>query len=180
MKVEAGTPSICFGSDLASCVAMVKPASRVCLVRRLVFGESDVAVDAEHRSLGITTYLRRELRKARIEILDQLTHWRAHLGLVFVAMRLEPGFLVMPGKLPEEAQRTRSEWHTEKISPEQRLEDEQNIRRTFGQAPHVPAVPCRSVTNKRLDDVPFSHEPALRGVANPVKHVNLILVFPDI
>src|SRR5437016_14029691 len=131
MKVEAGTPGICFGSDVASCVAMVKPASRVCLVRRLVFGEADVAVNPEHRSLWISADLRRELRKARVEILDQLAHRLAHLGFIFVAMRLEPGFLVVPGKLPEEAQRTGSEWHTGKISPEQRLDDEQNIRCGF-------------------------------------------------
>src|SRR5438552_2458699 len=121
MKVEAGTPGICFGSDVASCVAMVKPASRVCLVRRLVFGEADVAVNPEHRSLWISADLRRELRKARVEILDQLAHRLAHLGFVFVAMRLEPGFLVVPGKLPEEAQRTGSEWHTGKYHPNKDL-----------------------------------------------------------
>ena len=105
------------GAYAASCIAMVEPAGRVRLVRRFVFGEADVPIDAKHRSLGISADLRRELRKPYIEIFDQLAHWLAHLGFVLVTMRFEPGFFVVLGKLPEKEQRSGSEWHTRKYHP---------------------------------------------------------------
>src|SRR5206468_7648693 len=97
------------------CVTVVEPAGCVDLVRRLVLGEADVAVDTEHRSLRISADLRRELRKARVEILDQLAHWLAYFRLVLVAMRLEPGLLVVPGESTKETQSAIGEGHAQKI-----------------------------------------------------------------
>jgi hypothetical protein len=65
------------------------------------------------------------------------------------------------------------------VSPDQCLDDEQDIGGTLRQAPHVPAIPCCSITDQRLHDVALSDEAALGGVANPVKHVDLIIVFSD-
>src|SRR5205823_10993679 len=104
MKVKAGAARIRFRAHTACCVAMMEPAGSVGLVRRLVLGEADVAIDAKHRSLGITADLRRELGKACIQIFDQLAHWLAHFAFVFLAMRLEPGLFVMPRQLAEETQ----------------------------------------------------------------------------
>src|SRR5437868_974005 len=59
-------------------------------------------------------------------------------------------------------------------SREHRPDDEQHIRRTLRQSPHVPAIPRRSVTDQRLHDVSLVDEPALRGVSYPVQHVDLI------
>ncbi len=64
-------------------------------------------------------------------------------------------------------------------SREQRLDDEQDIGGTLGQAPHVPAIPCRSITDQCLHDVAVSDEAALGGVADPVQHVDLIIVFSN-
>src|SRR5882724_3223461 len=63
VEVVAGASGIRFRADVMRCVTVVEPAGCVDLVRRLVLGEADVAVDTEHRSLRISADLRRELRK---------------------------------------------------------------------------------------------------------------------
>src|SRR6476660_5972586 len=115
MKVEAGAPDIGLGADGARCIAVMEPARRVGLVRRLVLREPDVAVDAEHRPLRIAADLGSEFGEPDVEILDQLAHRGADIVLVDVAMRLEPGLLIVAGELPEEAQRALVERHADKI-----------------------------------------------------------------
>src|SRR6185436_18661079 len=89
----------------------MKPARRVCLVRRLVFGEPDVAVDAEHRPLGVAADLGRERLESRVHLPDEVAHWLAHLRLVVRAMRLEPFLVVVPRESAKEPQRGRGERH---------------------------------------------------------------------
>src|SRR3954465_12890642 len=82
---------------------MMKPATGVGLVGRLVLREADVAVDAKHRSLRIATNLRREAREPYVELLDEVAHRRAHLLLVVCAVRVKPLFVVVSRELLEEA-----------------------------------------------------------------------------
>ena len=42
---------------------------------------------------------------------------------------------------------------TRAVLGEQRPGDKQDIRRTLGQAAHVPAIPCRSIADQRLGAV---------------------------
>src|SRR3989454_4859748 len=62
MEVQPCTSLLGLTTDLVARVAVPKPARRVRLVRRLVLGEPDVAIDAEHRALGVARNLRREPR----------------------------------------------------------------------------------------------------------------------
>src|SRR6266566_6148811 len=114
VEVVAGASGIRLRADGASCVEMVEPAGRVGLVRRLVFGEANVAVNTEHRSLGIATDLRRKPGEACVEILDQLSHRLAYLCFVLIPMRFEPRLLVVPGEAAKESERAFGEWHRSK------------------------------------------------------------------
>src|SRR6202165_2043306 len=104
VKVVTCAPRIRLRAHVACRVDMVEPAGRVGLVGRLVLRKTNVAVDAEHRSLGISANLRGELREACIEILDQLTHRLSYLGFILFAMCLEPGLLVVPGESSKESE----------------------------------------------------------------------------
>src|SRR5256885_1807537 len=90
VEIEAGAPPFRLAADAVVGVAMAKPARRVRLIRRFVFGKPNVAVDAEHRALGIAGHLGRETREPHIHVFDERPHRLLHLGLVLGAMRLEP------------------------------------------------------------------------------------------
>src|SRR5439155_27151407 len=83
--------------DFVARVEMPKPAGRVRLVRRLVLGKSDIAIDPEHRALGVARDLGREPRQSDVHLFDQCAHGRADVVLVTLAMRLEPGLVVVAG-----------------------------------------------------------------------------------
>src|SRR5580765_5307372 len=102
MEVEPGTALLGLAADLVARVAMSKPARRMRLVRRLVFGESNVAIDPEHRALGIAGDLRREPGEPHIHRFDQLAHRRADIVLVTLTVRLEPGLGVVAGEATQE------------------------------------------------------------------------------
>jgi hypothetical protein len=78
------------------------------LVRRLVLGEADVAVDPEHRALGVTDDLGRDGAQRGVESLDEQAHRLPHLSLVDITVGLEPGFLVVPLQISQEAERSGS------------------------------------------------------------------------
>src|SRR4051812_34498413 len=115
MKIESGAPRIRFCADGARRVAVIEPAGRVGLVRRLVLRKPNVPVDAKHRSLRIADDLGCESGKPSVELFDQLSHRGARIVLVNIAMRLEPRLFVVPGELPEEGQRALAECHGEII-----------------------------------------------------------------
>src|SRR5258708_2696077 len=102
MEVEPGTALLRLAADLVARVAMSKPARRMRLVRRLVFGESNVAIDPEHRALGITGDLRREPREAHIHLFDQRAHRRADIVLVTLPVRFEPRLGIVAGETTQE------------------------------------------------------------------------------
>src|SRR5262245_22060815 len=95
MKVETGAALVCLAANFATRRAMMKPTAGVGLVRRLVLREANVAVDSEHRALRIAADLRREAREPSVELFDELAHRRAHFVFILVAMRLEPGLVVV-------------------------------------------------------------------------------------
>src|SRR5215471_14384821 len=112
MKVETGASLGGFASDASTGRSVVEPAAGVRLVRRLVLREASVAIDPEHRPLGIAADLRCEACQPSVELGDQLVHRLAHLLLVFGTPCLEPLLVVVRGKLPEEAKGCRRERHT--------------------------------------------------------------------
>src|SRR6266566_3332245 len=57
---------------------------------------------------------------------------------------------------------------------EHRPDDEQHVRGTLRQSPHVPAIPRRSITDQRLHDMSLRDESLLGSVSNAVEHVDLI------
>src|SRR6266704_6215001 len=113
MEVEPGTALLGLAADLVARVAMPKPARRVRLVRRLVLGEPDVAIDPEHRTLGVARDLGREPRQPDVHLFDQCAHRRADVVLVTLAMRLEPGLVVVPSEAAQKGERGGSEHDAE-------------------------------------------------------------------
>src|SRR5687767_10651286 len=83
----------------------------MCLVRGLVLGEANVAIDAEHRSLRVAADLGRERLQLLVHLADQVAHRLAHLTFVLRAMRLEPLLVVVLREPAKEAQRRRCERH---------------------------------------------------------------------
>src|SRR4030095_10648106 len=70
VQVEPGT-AMGFGADALSRVPVEKPARRVSLIRRLVLGKPDVALNPEHREPWITHKLRRKPGEPNVHLLDQ-------------------------------------------------------------------------------------------------------------
>src|SRR5881628_415125 len=116
MEVEPGTALLGLAADLMARVAMPKPARRVRLVRRLVLGEPDVAIDPEQRALGIAGDLGREPRQSDVQLFDQRAHRCADVVLVTLAMRLEPRLVVVAGEAAQESERRGSEHDPAKLS----------------------------------------------------------------
>src|SRR5215467_817051 len=103
MEVESGASLRRFAPDAPARCAVMEPAAGVRLVRRLVLREARVAVDAEHRPLGVSADFRREAREPSVELFDELAHRLAHFVLVLGTPCLEPLLVVVRRKLPEEA-----------------------------------------------------------------------------
>src|SRR5436309_223548 len=116
MEVQPGTSLLGLTTDLVARVAVPKPARRVGLVRRLVLREPDVAIDAEHRALGVARDLRREPRKPDVHFLDQRTHRIADVVLITLALRLEPRLVVVPGEAAQKGERGGSEHGRAKLA----------------------------------------------------------------
>src|SRR5213594_5097088 len=116
MEVEPGTARLGLAADLMARVAMPKPARRVRLVRRLVLGEPDVAIDPKHRALGVAGDLRREPREPDVHLFDQRAHRRADVALVALTMRLEPGLVVVPGEAAQKGERGGGEHDPSKLA----------------------------------------------------------------
>src|SRR5207247_8996232 len=108
VKVESRSPALSHRAHLATGIAVVEPGSGVGLVRRLVLGEADVAVDPEHRALGIADDLGRDAAQPGVERLDELAHRLPHLPLIDVTVGLEPGLLVVPRQISQEPERSGS------------------------------------------------------------------------
>src|SRR6266566_734622 len=105
MEVQPGTSLLGLAADLVARALVPKPARRVRLVRRLVLGEPDVAIDPEHRALRVARDLRREPRQPHVYFLDQRAHRIADVVLVALAMRLEPRLVVVPGEATQKGER---------------------------------------------------------------------------
>src|SRR5688572_18738624 len=114
MEVEASASFTRFAANFATRATVVEPAAGVRLVRRLVLGEADVAIDPEHRAPDVTADLGGDASEADVHLLDQLAHRLPNLVLVFLAVILEPGFAVVALELPEEAKGSTGERHTMK------------------------------------------------------------------
>jgi hypothetical protein len=80
---------------------VIEPGAGVGLVGRLVPGETDVAVDPEHRALGVADDLGRDGAQLGVERLDEPAHRLPHLPLVAVTVGLEPGLLVVPPQIAQ-------------------------------------------------------------------------------
>src|SRR3954468_2533801 len=94
MEVESGAPLVRLAPHTRRSASVMEPARRVRLVRGLIAREANVAIDAEHRSLRIAADLRRERRKPRGHLADEIPHRFAHLALVLRAGRFNPFLLL--------------------------------------------------------------------------------------
>src|SRR5690606_38816218 len=78
------------------------------LVRRLVAGETGVALDPEHRAAHgarVGAVMRADRRQRRLQVAQETLERLAHVRLVVGLVRLEPGALVVPGDAAQEAER---------------------------------------------------------------------------
>src|SRR5207247_10337580 len=74
LEIEPGATTRRLATHRTAAGAMVEPARGVRLVGRLVLGEANVAVNAEHRALRITDDLGREGREPDVHLLEHLAH----------------------------------------------------------------------------------------------------------
>src|SRR5439155_9610106 len=118
--------------------AVPEPARRVRLVRRLVLGKANVAIDPEHRALRIAGQLGGKPGEAHVHLLDQRPHRHADLRLVVVPMRLEPRLLVVAGEAAEKPQRRGGKYHRDR-NP-QRARATSYRYSTYDRT--APSIPC--------------------------------------
>src|SRR4051794_33768646 len=104
MKVESCAPFICLTADALASRSMMEPAAGVRLVRRFVLREADVAVDPEHRSLGIAAHFGREAPAPCVELADELTHRLSKLLFIRGSMCFEPRLVVVAHEPAKKAQ----------------------------------------------------------------------------
>src|SRR5258705_13776153 len=114
MEVQPGTALLRLAADLVARALVPKPARRVRLVRRLVLGEPDVAIDPEQRALGVARDLRREACEPDVHLFDQRAHRRADVAFITVAMGLKPGLGVVARETAQEGERRGSEHYPAK------------------------------------------------------------------
>src|ERR1051325_8487860 len=84
----------------------------VSLVRRLVFGETRVAVNAEHRAADgtrIGRQVRRGLGERRGEVVDEPQGGLADVAVVALFVGGEPVAVVVRGELPQKGKELRRE-----------------------------------------------------------------------
>jgi hypothetical protein len=89
------------------------------LLRALVLGEADIAVDAEHRFFRLPRKRKIAGSREREQVGNECHHRAADVRLIFLAPRLEPRWIVVVRELAEELQalcREASEIHPCRVS----------------------------------------------------------------
>lgn len=94
------------------------PRGEVCLVRALVGGEANVAVDAHHRLVRRPHVVGRELGHALRDLVHEREHRHLHCALVSAAASLKPGAVVVARQPAQERERSRGQVtrHSQRVS----------------------------------------------------------------
>src|SRR5688572_567663 len=109
VEVEAGATTVGVAADLGGAASVEEPTGGVRLVGRLVASKTNVAMQPEHRALRIPDHLRGEARHAQVHFFDEVRQRLPDVLIVDVAVRFEPGLVVVAFEATKEDERFGSE-----------------------------------------------------------------------